>query len=122
MASETIILNVLIAMYSKCDSIMLAFKVFEKMLDRDYVSWNTMISAFVQNGLLARQAYLHKTFLRLRANRASSLRHYDRTTPSDFSLRELLKLFGSLIRETVHIEPKRERIEIRICDEYRDNL
>ncbi|KAK9095701.1 hypothetical protein Scep_027170 [Stephania cephalantha] len=51
MASETIILNALIAMYSKCDSIMLAFKVFEKMLDRDSVSWNTMISAFVQNGL-----------------------------------------------------------------------
>ncbi|KAK9096302.1 hypothetical protein Sjap_021799 [Stephania japonica] len=38
MASKTIILNALIAMYSKCDSIMLAFKVFEKMLDRDYVS------------------------------------------------------------------------------------
>lgn len=46
-----IILNAIIVMYSRCDSIDTSFKVFHKMLERDVVSWNTMISAFVQNGL-----------------------------------------------------------------------
>ncbi|XP_028787617.1 pentatricopeptide repeat-containing protein At3g22150, chloroplastic-like [Neltuma alba] len=46
-----IILNAIIVMYSRCNSIDTSFKVFHKMLERDVVSWNTMISSFVQNGL-----------------------------------------------------------------------
>ncbi|KAF7827155.1 pentatricopeptide repeat-containing protein [Senna tora] len=46
-----IILNSLIVMYSRCNSVDTSFKVFHKMLERDVVSWNTMISAFTQNGL-----------------------------------------------------------------------
>lgn len=45
------ILNAIIAMYSRCGCIEISFKVFDKMLERDTVSWNTMISAFTQNGL-----------------------------------------------------------------------
>ncbi|KAK4777937.1 hypothetical protein SAY87_018124 [Trapa incisa] len=45
------ILNAIIAMYSRCGYIETSFKVFDKMLERDTVSWNTMISAFTQNGL-----------------------------------------------------------------------
>ncbi|KAJ4953764.1 hypothetical protein NE237_030596 [Protea cynaroides] len=51
MASYVVISNALIAMYSRCDLIDAAFKVFNKMPERDLVSWNTMVSAFVQNGL-----------------------------------------------------------------------
>ncbi|KAL5773062.1 hypothetical protein ACOSP7_012681 [Xanthoceras sorbifolium] len=46
-----IVVNAVIVMYSRCNCIHTSFKVFDKMLERDIVSWNTMISAFVQNGL-----------------------------------------------------------------------
>ncbi|KAJ7960199.1 Pentatricopeptide repeat [Quillaja saponaria] len=46
-----VILNAIIVMYSRCNSIETSFNIFHKMLERDVVSWNTMISAFVQNGL-----------------------------------------------------------------------
>ncbi|XP_061344132.1 pentatricopeptide repeat-containing protein At3g22150, chloroplastic [Gastrolobium bilobum] len=46
-----IILNAIIVMYSRCNYIDTSFKVFDKMFERDSVSWNTIISAFVQNGL-----------------------------------------------------------------------
>ncbi|KAK7258309.1 hypothetical protein RIF29_23882 [Crotalaria pallida] len=46
-----IILNAIISMYSRCNSTNISFKIFERMLERDAVSWNTIISAFVQNGL-----------------------------------------------------------------------
>ncbi|KAK6919792.1 Pentatricopeptide repeat [Dillenia turbinata] len=44
------IINAIIVMYSRCNSVEISFKVFDKMHDRDLVSWNTMVSAFVQNG------------------------------------------------------------------------
>lgn len=50
-ALPVIVLNAVIVMYSRCNSIHTSFKIFEKMQERDVVSWNTMISAFVQNGL-----------------------------------------------------------------------
>ncbi|XP_018501756.2 pentatricopeptide repeat-containing protein At3g22150, chloroplastic [Pyrus x bretschneideri] len=46
-----ILLNATIVMYSRCNSVDMSFKIFHKMPERDVVSWNTMISAFVQNGL-----------------------------------------------------------------------
>ncbi|XP_065852649.1 pentatricopeptide repeat-containing protein At3g22150, chloroplastic isoform X2 [Euphorbia lathyris] len=45
------LMNSIIAMYSRCNSINTSFEVFEKMPKRDVVSWNTMISGFIQNGL-----------------------------------------------------------------------
>ncbi|XP_042506123.1 pentatricopeptide repeat-containing protein At3g22150, chloroplastic [Macadamia integrifolia] len=51
MASNVVISNALISMYSRCDLVEAAFMVFDKMPERDLVSWNTMVSAFVQNGL-----------------------------------------------------------------------
>ncbi|KAI4305537.1 hypothetical protein L6164_028900 [Bauhinia variegata] len=45
------LINAIIVMYSRCNSIDTSFKVFLKMLERDVVSWNTIISAFVQNGM-----------------------------------------------------------------------
>eukprot|EP01018_Ginkgo_biloba_P032702 Gb_11925 [translate_table: standard] len=40
----------LIDMYAKCESIEDALHVFDKMSARDVVSWNAMISGYVQNG------------------------------------------------------------------------
>lgn len=45
------VLNAVIVMYSRCNFVQEAFKVFDGMVDRDIVSWNTIITAFVQNGL-----------------------------------------------------------------------
>ncbi|KAK7271397.1 hypothetical protein RJT34_27261 [Clitoria ternatea] len=46
-----VIVNAIIVMYSRCNSVDTSFKVFDMMSERDAVSWNTIISAFVQNGL-----------------------------------------------------------------------
>ncbi|EOA29889.1 hypothetical protein CARUB_v10012985mg [Capsella rubella] len=46
-----VIFNSLMVMYSRCGSVHESFGVFHSMRERDVVSWNTMISAFVQNGL-----------------------------------------------------------------------
>lgn len=45
-----ILWNALVVMYSRCNSIFDAFDVFQQMPEKDLVSWNTMISCFVQNG------------------------------------------------------------------------
>lgn len=46
-----IILNAIIVMYSRCNLVDMSFQIFSRMCERDAVSWNTMVSAFVQNGL-----------------------------------------------------------------------
>ncbi|XP_072955827.1 pentatricopeptide repeat-containing protein At3g22150, chloroplastic [Typha angustifolia] len=43
--------NALIVMYSRCGHVQTAFELFDQMTERDIVSWNTMITAFVQNDL-----------------------------------------------------------------------
>lgn len=48
---QVCVLNALVALYSRCNSIDISFKIFDNMPEKDVVSWNTMISAFVQNGL-----------------------------------------------------------------------
>eukprot|EP01018_Ginkgo_biloba_P020807 Gb_00199 [translate_table: standard] len=42
--------NSLVTMYAKCGSIDLARQLFDKMSNRDVVSWNAMIVGFAQNG------------------------------------------------------------------------
>ncbi|OMO89017.1 hypothetical protein COLO4_19982 [Corchorus olitorius] len=46
-----IVANAILVMYSRCNSIHTSFEFFDKMPERDIISWNTMVSAFVQNGL-----------------------------------------------------------------------
>ncbi|CAM8986441.1 unnamed protein product [Rhodiola kirilowii] len=49
MVSQIMVLNTIIVMYSRCGSLETSFDVFNSMLERDIVSWNTMVSALVQN-------------------------------------------------------------------------
>ncbi|KAG9447856.1 hypothetical protein H6P81_013984 [Aristolochia fimbriata] len=50
--------NALITCYSKCKNISLAQVVFDKMLDRDVISWNSMIGGYVSNGLPEKGVHL----------------------------------------------------------------
>uniref|UniRef100_A0A7C9EGV2 Uncharacterized protein n=1 Tax=Opuntia streptacantha TaxID=393608 RepID=A0A7C9EGV2_OPUST len=50
-ALSVTVLNAVIVMYSRCNCIRDSFKVFDGMIEKDVVSWNTMITALVQNGL-----------------------------------------------------------------------
>ncbi|GMH27142.1 hypothetical protein Nepgr_028985 [Nepenthes gracilis] len=45
------LMNAVVVMYSRCSSIVESFNVFREMPERDNVSWNTMITALVHNGL-----------------------------------------------------------------------
>lgn len=49
--SHIILSNAVVSTYSKCNSISESFQVFNGMPERDLVSWNTMISALVQNAM-----------------------------------------------------------------------
>eukprot|EP01018_Ginkgo_biloba_P019102 Gb_39465 [translate_table: standard] len=48
--TNVVVANSLINMYAKCGSIENACKVFDKMSERDVVSWNAMIAGYAQNG------------------------------------------------------------------------
>uniref|UniRef100_A0A2N9G6I8 DYW domain-containing protein n=1 Tax=Fagus sylvatica TaxID=28930 RepID=A0A2N9G6I8_FAGSY len=45
------VVNALIAMYARCGKMDEAARIFYKMDDKDFISWNTLLSGFVQNGL-----------------------------------------------------------------------
>eukprot|EP01018_Ginkgo_biloba_P026797 Gb_37510 [translate_table: standard] len=47
---DVIVESALVDMYAKCGSIDKAREVFDKMHQRDVVSWNTMIAGYTQNG------------------------------------------------------------------------
>ncbi|KAK8464659.1 hypothetical protein PHAVU_010G046000 [Phaseolus vulgaris] len=48
--SDVDVLNALITMYVKCGDVSTARLVFEKMSNRDRISWNAMISGYFENG------------------------------------------------------------------------
>lgn len=50
-ASNVFVGNALVSFYGKCQEISSSREVFDKMLQKDIVSWNSMISAYVVNGL-----------------------------------------------------------------------
>lgn len=47
--SDILVSNALIAMYGRCGSLVCAIKVFDKMRQRDVVSWTAMITGYAQN-------------------------------------------------------------------------
>ncbi|KAF3436242.1 hypothetical protein FNV43_RR23334 [Rhamnella rubrinervis] len=48
---DTYVGNALIAMYMRCGKMVDAARIFNDLEDKDNISWNTMFSGFVQNGL-----------------------------------------------------------------------
>ncbi|KAJ7528258.1 hypothetical protein O6H91_16G091900 [Diphasiastrum complanatum] len=48
--SDTLIGTALVTMYSRCGSLKDSRELFDKTKERDVVSWNAMIAAYVQNG------------------------------------------------------------------------
>ncbi|KAF9595404.1 hypothetical protein IFM89_000322 [Coptis chinensis] len=51
MRGDLVLLNNLIEMYGKCESMNEAKQVFERMLDRDLDSWHAMMNGYAANGL-----------------------------------------------------------------------
>ncbi|XP_058093997.1 pentatricopeptide repeat-containing protein At2g22410, mitochondrial-like [Magnolia sinica] len=47
---SVILMNALVDMYAKCGSINTATSLFDEMLERDLVSWNSMIAAYAVHG------------------------------------------------------------------------
>ena len=48
--SEISMVTALIDMYTKCGALYFACKLFDKMVEKDVVSWNTMIGAYGMHG------------------------------------------------------------------------
>lgn len=60
--------NSLIYMYSKCGSTDKAYKIFAELESKDIVTWNAMISGYVQNGkseeAIALYYQIHRHYLK----------------------------------------------------------
>ncbi|XP_043698304.1 pentatricopeptide repeat-containing protein At4g25270, chloroplastic [Telopea speciosissima] len=50
-SGDGFVLNALVDMYAKCGDIVKARKVFDKIVHRDSVSWNSMLTAYIHHGL-----------------------------------------------------------------------
>ncbi|XP_020583594.1 pentatricopeptide repeat-containing protein At3g02330 [Phalaenopsis equestris] len=56
----TFVANCLLQMYIRCIDLNSACKVFDGMPDRDVVSWNAIISGYVESGLMREARYLFR--------------------------------------------------------------
>lgn len=61
--SDVFVVNALITFYSRCDELVLARILFDKMSERDVVSWNAMVAGYSQGGLYEECKELFKEML-----------------------------------------------------------
>lgn len=61
--SDTFVGNSLIDMYVKCGSVEDGSRVFGRMIERDWVSWNTMIMGHAQNGYASEALEIYRKML-----------------------------------------------------------
>ncbi|GLU13201.1 hypothetical protein SLE2022_298460 [Rubroshorea leprosula] len=59
------VVNVLIDFYSKCGRVDISWKLFDRMVDRNVISWTTMIAGYMQNSFDREAVKLFATMTRL---------------------------------------------------------
>ncbi|XP_015570525.1 pentatricopeptide repeat-containing protein At5g13270, chloroplastic [Ricinus communis] len=65
--------NTVLKMYCVCESLEDAYKVFDKMIERNLISWGTIISAYAEHGLLDKALSLFISMISLGINPNSSI-------------------------------------------------
>ncbi|KAI5075904.1 hypothetical protein GOP47_0009980 [Adiantum capillus-veneris] len=92
--------STLVDMYMKCDSLMKAQEVFDKLLIRDSISWNIMISGYVEHGCDTKALECFEKML------------FEGFPPDNATYASVLRLYGSLgavgLGEIVHAEIVRD--------------
>ncbi|KAL6225293.1 hypothetical protein ACLB2K_004143 [Fragaria x ananassa] len=59
------VVNVLIDFYTKCGQVLEGHKLFDKVVDRDLISWTTMIAGYMQNAMHVEAVKLFSEMTRL---------------------------------------------------------
>ncbi|XP_006829023.2 pentatricopeptide repeat-containing protein At3g57430, chloroplastic [Amborella trichopoda] len=77
--SDVILYNSLVDMYVKCGSLVVARQVFDRMNERNVVSWTSMISGFLRNGASRESMELFSQLIR------------DCVWPNEFTMAVLLR-------------------------------
>lgn len=78
------VLNALVGMYAKCGDIVKARRVFERMRNKDLVSWNSMITGYFHHGLVREALSVFHGMVK------------DGFTPDEVSLSSILKGVSSV--------------------------
>ncbi|XP_057837809.2 pentatricopeptide repeat-containing protein At1g11290, chloroplastic-like [Cryptomeria japonica] len=58
--SDVVVATTLVDMYAKCGSIEKARELFDRMPQRDVISWNAMIAGYAQNGFIEKALEVYK--------------------------------------------------------------
>ncbi|XP_010259053.1 PREDICTED: pentatricopeptide repeat-containing protein At4g25270, chloroplastic [Nelumbo nucifera] len=63
-AADVFVLNALVDMYAKCGDIVKSRKVFDRIADKDLVSWNSMLTGYIRHDLLVEALDIFRGMLR----------------------------------------------------------
>ncbi|KAM7465397.1 hypothetical protein LguiB_012959 [Lonicera macranthoides] len=85
LACGTPISNALITMYSKCEGMISALKIFEAILEPNIITWTAMIAGFMQNGHSEEAISFYCTMLRLEVKE------------NDFTFASILPVYSNLV-------------------------
>lgn len=97
LGSDLMLNNDLIDMYGKCRRTGLAYDVFEKMPERNVVSWTALMCVYLQNGNAQRCLFLFDQMLRV-----------PNAKPNEFTFLTCLKATGILgvTVNGMHVTPR----------------